>query len=713
MHVESKPPNTALAYHERTKHRLDRYAAGPETLDWDAQPKAFRHYQGATRIALRLLSELAPADSAARALARPFSAGELSPTFEWTLSTLGVLLQTSLGITAWKSYGPDRWAVRANPSSGNLHPIEGYVIASGLTFLEDGIYHYDPEQHALELRARGPGSSTEQPALYIALTSVMWREAWKYGERAFRYCQLDAGHAVAALTIAGALLGAELWEETRISAHALGALLGLDRVENPVQDSELEEPELLLRVEFACQPERSRALVLPDPEALRYFGAASVVDAHPIYRWPVIGEVARATRASATTSMRARHHVPRPRETTNTPLGSTRSAQAVVLGRRSAQRFDSHYTLPAHDFYALLGALMPSEAPVWAVLQAEPAIDLLLLVHRVADLPSGLYVLPRRQGESSGLLAQLSRRFPSSVVASERTPLPLQRLCELEPKQLMRIARAVHCHQDIAASSCFAVGMIAALEPNVSQRPASYRDLFREAGLLGQLLYVQAEALGLRGTGIGCYFDDEVHELFDLQGSHYQSLYHFTVGRALDDPRIENGAAYPERARPTTTIPTSHTSPSDHADPEAGALQTFLAQYGFDPTDLNAPREHGLTPLMRAALLGRCDLVEQLLARSVDLHARNVDGNNALWLGCVSNQPSVVTRLIDSGIPLNNQNDTGATTLMYAASSGKGALVALLLEAGADAYICNQDGAKAVDMAATLESLKLLRHTAT
>jgi hypothetical protein len=87
---------------------------------------------------------------------------------------------------------------------------------------------------------------------------------------------------------------------------------------------------------------------------------------------------------------------------------------------------------------------MPSEAPVWGVLQAEPGIDLLLFVHRVADLPSGLYVLPRQQGESSGLLTQLSRRHPSPDLASERTQLPLQRLCEIEPKQLMRIARAVH-----------------------------------------------------------------------------------------------------------------------------------------------------------------------------------------------------------------------------------------------------------------------------
>jgi ankyrin repeat protein len=151
---------------------------------------------------------------------------------------------------------------------------------------------------------------------------------------------------------------------------------------------------------------------------------------------------------------------------------------------------------------------------------------------------------------------------------------------------------------------------------------------------------------------------------------------------------------------------------STSAQTVADAFTTFLAQYGFDPGDLDAAREHDLTPLMRAALLGRLDLIEPLLARGVSLHARNADGNNALWLACVSNQRSTVERLIAAGIDLDNQNDTGATALMYAASSGKDAMVALLLQAGADPHLCNQDGSKAVDMAASLACLELLRHTA-
>ncbi|MCK7581941.1 MAG: hypothetical protein MZV65_44195 [Chromatiales bacterium] len=56
--------------------------------------------------------------------------------------------------------------------------------------------------------------------------------------------------------------------------------------------------------------------------------------------------------------------------------------------------------------------------------------------------------------------------------------------------------------------------------------------------MIGQALYLEAEAAGVRGTGIGCFFDDEMHRLLGLRDRTWQSLYHFTVGGAVDDPRL-------------------------------------------------------------------------------------------------------------------------------------------------------------------------------
>ena len=41
-----------LAYHERTKHHLHRYAAALGYMDWATQPNPFRRYEGASLIEL-------------------------------------------------------------------------------------------------------------------------------------------------------------------------------------------------------------------------------------------------------------------------------------------------------------------------------------------------------------------------------------------------------------------------------------------------------------------------------------------------------------------------------------------------------------------------------------------------------------------------------------------------------------------------------------
>jgi hypothetical protein len=87
--------------------------------------------------------------------------------------------------------------------------------------------------------------------------------------------------------------------------------------------------------------------------------------------------------------------------------------------------------------------------------------------------------------------------------------------------------------------------MIAEFGETIRQRGAWwYRRLFWEAGVIGQVLYLEAESAGIRGTGIGCYFDDPMHELLGLTGDRFQSLYHFTAGGPLEDPRLQTWAPY-------------------------------------------------------------------------------------------------------------------------------------------------------------------------
>lgn len=145
------------------------------------------------------------------------------------------------------------------------------------------------------------------------------------------------------------------------------------------------------------------------------------------------------------------------------------------------------------------------------------------------------------------------------------------------------------------------------------------------------------------------------------------------------------------------------------AAPVTAALAAWLSTEGFNPLRPDLPGPHGNTPLMHAAWRGAHHAVDALLGLGVPLDAENHDGNNALWLACVNGETGLIRALVASGVPLDHANLTGATALMYAASSGKAEVVATLLELGANAALQTQDDMSALDMAATLECLQLLR----
>ena len=530
-----------LAYHQRTKHHLQRYAAGPETLDWSMQPDPFRSFDGAPRTALPFT-----ADSLTTRYSQ-LAAAESVPPHTPGLDALGALLELSLGLSAWKEYGPDRWALRCNPSSGNLHPTEGYVLSSGTPGLADGVYHYLSREHGLERRlALSPG--TLPAGLYLALSSVHWREAWKYGERAFRYCQLDTGHALGALRYAAAALGWSVSLPTGQDPTGLARWLGLDRAEDYAA-VEREEPELML----ALKPTRAGtpAAWASDPApAGPWTGRPNRLDPHPMYHWPVIDEVAAACRQPASPSDAGTLPPYPPRQET-----CSEAAADIIRRRRSAQGFDPRGNMEQDAFFRLLDALLPRAGIPWDIWAYAPRVHPILFVHRVAGLDPGLYALPRSSHGEGELRAALSHDFLWQRLAGAPAHLPL---FLLQAGDGRTAARTLCCHQAIAADSCFALGMLAEFGPQVRDLPWRYRQLHWEAGLLGHVLYLQAEAAGLRGTGIGCYFDDAFHELLGLRDDRLQSLYHFTVGVPLADHRITTLPPYPGRDHRTRNEGTAH-----------------------------------------------------------------------------------------------------------------------------------------------------------
>jgi hypothetical protein len=187
--------------------------------------------------------------------------------------------------------------------------------------------------------------------------------------------------------------------------------------------------------------------------------------------------------------------------------------------------------------YTLLDRLLPRPGvPPWDMLAWSPLVHLGLFIHRVDGVPPGLYLFERDPAAGERLRAAVRRPF--AWTRPEGTPSHLP-FTLLEHRDCRDVARVVSCHQEIAAEGAFSLGMIADFGGLIRERgPWWYRHLFWEAGILGHVLYLEAEAAGVRGTGIGCYFDDAFHDLLGLESDQFQDLYHFTIGGPVDDPRL-------------------------------------------------------------------------------------------------------------------------------------------------------------------------------
>ncbi len=455
-----------------------------------------------------------------------------------------------MGLSAWKQYGQSRWALRVNPSSGNLHPTEAWIVRDGR------VCHYAPREHALEERCIFQSSVAQtfnvratNDHFLVALTSIIWREAWKYGERAFRYCQHDVGHAIGALRVAAALFGWRLELLPRWSDAQIAALLGLDRDPDYV-DTEREEPECIAVV----RPDPGSGIRDPEgqavPEVLvaaarsgSWFGRANRLSSNHV-EWPIIDEVSKATRYPGVESrtFEPRTFEPRTNGSRIPDPGPRPMARAIMLQRRSALAFDGRGVLRRERFLDMLDRLKPFSSP-WDAIHWAPHVHLVLFIHRVEDLTPGVYAYLRDPAVLAEWKTAMRPEFmwePVNTQSGEPTNLFL-----LVPIDARRMANRVSCDQDIAEDGFLALAMIARFEEPIREHGEwFYRRLFWECGLIGQVLYLEAEAAGARATGIGCYYDDPVHELLGLSGHAWQDLYHFSMGLPIEDARLTSDPGY-------------------------------------------------------------------------------------------------------------------------------------------------------------------------
>ncbi|OMO78989.1 Nitroreductase-like protein [Corchorus olitorius] len=565
----------ALNYHNQTKHGFSNYARGPRGLDWANQPNPFRRYISAPLIPLLHfpVENQKPNPHDAPLYSSLFNS--LPPPKPISQPTISQLFYDSLALSAWKTTGFSTWSLRVNPSSGNLHPTEAYLISPPIHSLSDSpfVAHYAPKEHSLELRATIPSwffdNFFPQNSFLIGISSIFWREAWKYGERAFRYCNHDVGHAIGAIAMAAATLGWDVKLLDGFGYKDLEKLMGLDifpefkipsrPIKGKFPDIEFEHPDCLLLI-FPNGTNKFDVNYKELSSAIKKFsnmewkGKPNLLSKEHVC-WDIIYRTANAVKKQLTVEME------------NLPVDEYQSSgicsensykgftvREVVRKRRSAVDMDGVTVIERDTFYQILLHCLPSGskngdkqrkqlALPFRALSWDAEVHAALFVHRVKGLPMGLYFLVRNEDHLEELKRATRSEFEWEKPEECPNDLPLYRLATVDCQEL---SKRLSCHQDIASDGCFSLGMVAHFEPTLRDKGAwMYPRLFWETGTLGQVLYLEAHAVGISATGIGCYFDDPVHELLGLKGSNFQSLYHFTVGGPVLDKRIMSLPAYP------------------------------------------------------------------------------------------------------------------------------------------------------------------------
>ncbi len=490
---------TWLEYHELTKHSAESLRRTQHYLDWANMPNPFRHYEGVPVVDL-------PADPPASQIsALEVLEGKTGNTLARDgVGFLSQLMFYSASISASKRV-PSTGAIyslRVNPSSGNLHPTEFHFSTHGLVDWSDGLYHYRPSSHVAEQRAIGDFSAklvdTRAPLLFV-LTSIAWREAWKYRDRAYRYCLHDIGHAWQALTLAARSIGCE--------SFALGHFSD-DRVAESCLLSADEWPMLIVGLHGPSIPVR-----MPDPAATIMFGGQPNRLSEEEIPYPLIERIHAATKlyTEGTIPSLGQPKASGRGEISLPPHASTsRNFGEVVRTRRSALDFKGGRESISLSQLATL--LSSTRERLFADFATARFIQLYLYVHRVEDLAPGVYRYWPEHGEL------------------EKIKAGDQRL----------VAAALSLRQDLAGNACVAFSMIGDFENAASiYGDRGYRYVHFEAGALGQRMYLAAEALGLGATGMGAFFDEEVNRYLSLAPELGQVVYHFAIGYPVADPRLE------------------------------------------------------------------------------------------------------------------------------------------------------------------------------
>ncbi|CAD5963379.1 Putative nitroreductase MJ1384 [Planktothrix tepida] len=500
----------AQHYHERTKYDPETLALKSQTLDWEKQPIPFKEYKIGKvfdlKPYLKSVEEATSSDPKTRLWQR-----------------LSHLLLHSYGLTAKLPTMGGVHYLRAAPSAGGLYPAEIYLISRGTAILAPGLYHYQPQTHALvqfwedqvwhDLRdACFWHPVLENTHLALVTTAVFYRSFWRYQDRAYRRICLDTGHLLGNLELMAAMNDYRPHLIGGFADDTLNQLLYLDtEVEGATAvlalANLLEIDENLPRLRTALPSETQTDYPnLTDGELLAYLHQATKLktDSSGSQGWKLLEidgiledkyNFPFCTKVATVTS--------------SIDWGKNLSGLEKIMVKRRSTRAYNGSELMLNELLALLDFTYQPHHYIHQGLDGSPdyfdlsLIETFIAVSGVNGLEDGCYYYAPK--------AQELRQIRFKNFRRELYYLCLQ-------QDLGRDAAAVLFH---TADLKKAIA-------NYGDRV--YRYLHLDAGHLGQRLNLAAIYLRLGVSGIGGFFDDQVNEVLGIPTDE-AVLYITTLGR--------------------------------------------------------------------------------------------------------------------------------------------------------------------------------------
>ncbi|MCF7849790.1 MAG: SagB/ThcOx family dehydrogenase [Kiritimatiellales bacterium] len=509
-HGKNKTP-LAVYYHNTTKNTRWNVVQNPGGLDWSKRPEVFKTYPAGRNLPLPQ-PDLERTDQTGQVIDRQRKTVCAFEPDRMTAAELSSVLMLNNGVTGKLEYPGVKYYLRSAPSAGALYPTITYVLVNTVEGIEPGLYHYRVKEHELHLIDPDPGlaeklqDTVPSPALLENADVVFiyaanyYRCCWKYGKRAYRYILLDAGHVAK-----NALLGAETfgYQGNPIGCFDDRRVNALLRVDDNEEGALLLLP---LGKGTKAGPVTLERAVKAAPQTLSGKADELVLFAHG-RTYLELGGPLQYVAPTATGRIYGKSYPALPIVDLPDTYQAGSSLPSSIMNRRSVRNWDDEpmaiTQLSSLLYYSFGVKNENGEYLADPGIEGPSLLNLYLVVNKVEGLEAGVYCYNRQR----------------------------HNLSQIQGGDFHRPVFEASLFQEVVGRSgvCFVLTTSnALLDHRHGDRSLRYAGI--EAGMIGENIYLQTQALGLGCTGIGAYFDDEVSTLIKVPPEEEAITYLLAAG---------------------------------------------------------------------------------------------------------------------------------------------------------------------------------------